>query len=259
MSQNDGEDGEHKDFLCSLYSLLSQHEIKPVSWCGDLCRQHSSLRLAAQHEWRTPQCGAPRLPRAPEMNGRGGEREGGSLLTLRSGCCRDRHRRDIARYCRLSHKAVKRRREMRSSGPVPSLASRSKTVRRLLQDALIKKRNSVESVQRTISRLAKLSTHFYGGALSRLSPLTRRVQKGAKVGQPAQGEAFTASLKLWGGNHWEAAALFKTRRTWVTWPGVGRKVGNRIRPWRAPCAQGMIHSVVCDEHSNTWCVWFFFF
>lgn len=174
MSQNDGEDGEHKDFLCSPNSLLSQHEIKPVSWCGDLCRQHSSLRLAAQHEWRTPQCGAPRLPRAPEMNGDGSGWGGGALLTLRSGCCRDRHRRDIARYCRLSHKAVKRRREMRSSGPVPSLASRSKTertVRRLLQDALIKKRNSDESVQRTISRLAKLSTHFYSGALSlSLSP-----------------------------------------------------------------------------------------
>lgn len=53
---------------------------------------------------------------------------GGSSLTLRSGCCRDGHGRDVARYCRLSsHKSVKRRRETLSWGPVPFLLSRSKT------------------------------------------------------------------------------------------------------------------------------------
>lgn len=34
-----------------------------------------------------------------------------SVLTLRSGCCRGRHRRDIARCCRLSHKPAKAKRE----------------------------------------------------------------------------------------------------------------------------------------------------
>lgn len=41
----------------------------------------------------------------------------GSLLTLRSGCCRENPRRDTARYCRWSRKPVKARRETRSWDP----------------------------------------------------------------------------------------------------------------------------------------------
>lgn len=46
-----------------------------------------------------------------------GERERWSLLTLRSGCCRGRHRRDIARCCRLSHKPAKAERETHPRAP----------------------------------------------------------------------------------------------------------------------------------------------
>lgn len=46
---------------------------------------------------------------------RGGERW--SLLTLRSGCCRGRHRRDIAHCRRLSHKPAKAERGTHSCAP----------------------------------------------------------------------------------------------------------------------------------------------
>lgn len=94
-------------------SLSSHHEIKPGS-AGNFsseprCAFHPSLPAERAHT---------RLPGAPEKN------EWGSLLTLRSGCCRGRHRRDIARCCRLSHTPAKRRREMRSCAPVPSFGTK---------------------------------------------------------------------------------------------------------------------------------------
>lgn len=136
-------------------SLFSQQKIN-VYWCADSLQTTSDSKSApfllpphsalAQHEWEPQFVQALMSP----------TNEWGSLLTLRSGCCRDRHRRDIARYCRLSHKPVKPRREMRSNAPVPSLASRSK--RRKIPSRLLYRmqtyQESKDSVQRTISRLA---------------------------------------------------------------------------------------------------------
>lgn len=140
----DGEGGEHKDFLCSL----SQHKIKPVSLDVESAGNFFSLvrfeGLTNEHECLE-------------------EKGGGSLLTLRSGCCTDRHRRDIARCCRLSHKPVKRRRETRSRGPSSSGQIRDRRwdtdrppVCRMRADRSGQKCGSAQRTRsrRTISRLA---------------------------------------------------------------------------------------------------------
>lgn len=174
LNQNDKEVGEHRAFLCSF--LFSQHKIN-VSWCVDSLHTTSDINSAllllphsalALQEWEPQFVKALMIPR----------NEWGSLLTLRSGCCRDRHRRDIARYCRLSHKPVKRRREMRSYGPVPSLASRSKT-EDSEYSALLDARKLIKT-QRTRSSApsANWQSHLFSqGCLVYFSSLTHRVQK----------------------------------------------------------------------------------
>lgn len=174
--------------------------------------------------------------------------EWGSLLTLRSGCCRDRHRLDIARCCRLSHKPVKRRREMRSCGP--SLASGSKAEDtdyglpfcRTHADLSEHKVWLQPKRTRSSAPSAEWQSDFFfcRAALSGSCPSDTEGAKGEKVGHLVQGGKHLPALWSSGGNC-GVAALFKMRRTWVTWPGVG-EVGNWIPDqWCALSAQGIIY------------------
>lgn len=153
----------------------------------------------------------------------------GSLLTLRSGCCRQKLRRDEVRYCRWSHKPAKAERATRSCDP--SWEERIREGKRTLIFCRMQDLN-FESFW--------LQSHFGFYCLC-------DGEKAAKVGHLAQGKR---SPPLWssGGNY--GAAAFKKRRkkkgerprrTRVTWVGVDDTTAS-------PNVKDLFHSALYCTH-----------